>query len=296
MRAPGPSPSLSTLRKPRLLLAAVAVACAVLAPPLAAAQARRVVVLAPSAAEIVFALGAADRVVGVSDFAAGLPGAEGKERLGGFVPDLERIAALAPDLAVVSRDGTDRRAAERLSALGVRVVVTDAASLDGVYADVRRVGAALGRAAEAERLVDGMQRRVARAEERVRLRRGARRPTALAVIWPDPPVVAGRATFVGDLLERAGLDNVVPRSAGEWPRVSHETLVGWNPRLLVRPDTRENRAAFEAAFAPASRWQLLPAVRAGRVVVLDGDWLERPGPRLVDALEALVERLRAGTP
>jgi len=296
VRAPGPSPSFATLRKRQLFLAAAAVACVSVATSLGAAPPRRVVVLAPSAAEIVFALGAEDRVVGVSDFAAGLPGAKGKARLGGFVPDLERIAALAPDLAVVSRDGTDRRAAERLAALGVRVVVTDATSLDGVYADVRRVGAALGRVGEAERLVARMQQRVAAAEERVRARRGPPRPTALAVIWPDPPVVAGRATFVGDLLERAGLENVVPKGAGEWPRVSHETLVGWNPRFLIRPDTRENRAAFETALAPASRWHLLPAVRAGRVVVLDGDWLERPGPRLVDALEALVEKLHPGVP
>ena len=80
--------------------------------------------------------------------------------------------------------------------------------------------------------------------------------------------------------------------AGDWPRVTHETLVSWSPRIVVRPETRENSAAFAAAFAPGSRWLLLPAVREGRVLVLPGDWLERPGPRLVDALEALVERLR----
>ena len=252
---------------------------------------RRVVALAPSAAEIVYALGASDRVVGVSDYAADLPESRGKTRLGGFAPDLETVAALKPDLAVVSRDGTDRRAAERLAAIGVRVVVTDATTLSGVFEDVRRVGAALGRSAEAERLVASMERRAAAAEARSPARRAAPRPTAVALIWPDPAVVAGPATFVGDLLSRAGLANVVPASAGEWPRVSQETLVSWNPRLLVRPDTAENRAAFEGAFAAGSRWRLLPAVRDGRVVVLPGAWLERPGPRLVDALEALVSRL-----
>lgn len=284
------------MRTPHRLLAVLA-AAGLLAPAArAASPPRRVVVLAPSAAEIVYALGAADRVVGVSDFAAGLPGSEGKTRLGGFVPDLERIAALKADLAVVSRDGTDRRAAERLAGLGVRVVVTDATTLDGVLEDVRRVGSALGRNAEAERLVAAMERRISVAGARVLSRPGTARPSALAVIWPDPPVVAGRGTFVGDLLERAGLRNVVPEGAGEWPRVSYETLVGWNPRLVVRPDTAENRAAFVSAFGPSSRWHLVPSVREGRVLVLPGDWLERPGPRLVDALEALVERLRGGAP
>lgn len=273
--------------------------CALLgvATPLAAASPpRRVVALAPSAAEIVYALGAADRVVGVSDFAADLPESRGKVRLGGFTPDLERITALRPDLAVVSRDGTDRRAAERLAALGLPVVVTDATSLAGVFEDIRKVGAALGATAEAARLIDALERRARAAEARSKARRSPVRPSALALIWPDPPVVAGRATFVGDLLRRAGLANVVPDSAGEWPRVSYETLVAWNPRVLIRPETAENEAAFRAAFAPGSRWGLLPAARDGRVVVLPGAWLERPGPRLVDALEALVEKVREVTP
>jgi iron complex transport system substrate-binding protein len=276
----------------RLLAALASLAVAV---PAVAAPPRRVVALAPSAAEIVYALGAADRVVGVSDFAADLPASKGKVRLGGFAPDLERITALRPDLAVVSRDGTDRRAAERIASLGVRVVVTDGTSLAGVFEDVRRVGAALGLSPEADRLVASLSRRATAATERARVRSKGRR-RALALIWPEPPVVAGRATFVGDLLERAGLENVVPADAPEWPRLSHETLVAWDPDLLVRPETAENRAVFASAFAPGSRWGSLRAVKSGRVVVLPGAWLERPGPGLVDALEALVEALRGLKP
>ncbi|MBK9090125.1 MAG: ABC transporter substrate-binding protein [Holophagales bacterium] len=272
-------------------------ACALLAATApAVASPQRIVVLAPSSAEIVYALGAAKRVVGVSDFAADLPESSGKVKLGGFAPDLERIVALRPDLAVVSKDGTDRRAAERLASLGVRVVVTDASSLAGVFEDIRRVGSALGTTVEAARLVAALEARASAAQARSTARRGPHRPSALALIWPDPPVAAGPATFVGDLLARAGLSNVVPASAGEWPRVSHETLVAWNPRVVVRPETAENRAAFQAGFAPGGRWRLLPAVREGRVVVLPGAWLERPGPRLVDALEALVEKLREVVP
>lgn len=293
---PGLSPSPPLVRLFPGTLAAAVVAILAAATPLAAGAPRRVVALAPSAAEIVFALGAADAVVGVSDFAADLPESKGKARLGGFAPDLERIAALKPDLAVVSRDGTDRRAAERIASLGIRVVVTDATSLAGVFEDVRRVGGALGRTVEAERLVRGLERRAGAAGARSPARPGSARWSALALIWPDPPVVAGPATFVGDVLARAGLANVVPATAGEWPRVSHETLVAWDPGVLVRPETAENRGAFEAAFAAGSRWRLLPAVRDGRVIVLPGGWLERPGPRLVDALEALVEKLREAVP
>ena len=247
--------------------------------------------LAPSAAEILFALGAADRVVAVSDFAGDLPEARGKARTGGFTPDLERVVALAPDLVVASRDGTDRASFEALKRLGLRVLATAASSLEGVLEDVRTVGEAIGEEERAARLVEDARRRIAAAEARARARRasGAAPTSVLVVIWPDPPVVAGPSTFVGDLLRRALLVNVVPASAGEWPRVSYETLAAWNPDILVRPRTAENAEVFSRAFLSDARWRLTPAVREGRVVTLPGNWIERPGPRLVDALERLAE-------
>ena len=244
---------------------------------------RRVVALAPSAAEILFALGAASRVVGVPDFADDLPEAAGKARVGGFTPDLERIVALAPDLVVVSKDGTDRAAYEKVEALGLPVLVTSGTTLAGVLEDVARVGHALGEDDRARALVLALTKRIAAAESLGRAHSGAR---ALALIWPDPPVAAGAGTFVGDVVRRAGFTNVVPESAGDWPRVSFETLAAWNPDLVIRPETPENTGAFQRAFSDA-RWRLVNAVRAGRVVVLPGSLLERPGPRLVEALERL---------
>jgi iron complex transport system substrate-binding protein len=250
-----------------------------------------VVALAPSAAEILFALGAADRVVGVSDFAKDLPEARGTPTVGGFAPDLERVVSLAPDLVVASRDGTDRAAFEKLKSLGLPVLATTGASLTGVLEDIRAVGKALGEPSRAAELVASLEKRIQAAEAKAKAT--GRRATALAVIWPDPPVVAGRTTFVGDLLAHAGLDNAAPASAGEWPRVSHETLATWEPDLVIRPDTPENRAAFERSFTAEPRWRLLKAVREGRVITLPGALLERPGPGLVEALERLVKELPA---
>ncbi len=247
---------------------------------------RRIVALAPSAAEILFALGASDRVVAVPDFTGDLPEAAGKLRIGGFSPDLERVVALAPDLVVVSRDGTDRAAYEKLRSLGLPVVVTEARSLAGVLDDIRLVGDALGGPVGAGRLVADLSARIEAVGRRTASRRGPP-PSAVVVIWPDPPVVAGPDSFLGDLLSRAGLVNVVPRKAGEWPRVTYETLAVWNPDFVVRPETAENGPAFARALGPDGRWRLVPAVRAGRVIALPGAWLERPGPRLVDALERL---------
>ena len=222
-------------------------------------------------------------MVGVSDFARDLPLAAGKARLGGFTPDLERVVALAPDLVVVSRDGTDRAAWEKLTAMGLNVLVTGGTTLDGVLDDVARVGASIGETEKAAALVASLKRRIAAAEALGRAHRGK---TAVVLVWPDPPVVAGRGTFVGDVLARAGYANAVPASAGDWPRVSLETLAAWNPDLVVRPSTPENAEAFGAALSGGA-FRVVPAVKDGRVATLPGDLLERPGPRLVDALEAL---------
>jgi iron complex transport system substrate-binding protein len=232
----------------------------------------------------------------VPDLAADLPGAAGKARVGGFAPDIERIVSLAPDLVVASRDGTDRAAYERIRGLGLRVVVTGGTSLEGIYGDIRAVGAAIGSGRQAEELVASLRARVSRAAERIALAAKRRAvPTVLILIWPDPPVVAGPSSYLGDLLRQAGLKNAAA-GGQEWPRVSFETLSRWDPGLIVRPETKENAEAFRKAFGGNPLWQLVAAAREGRVVSIPGNWLERPGPRLIDALEALAERVAAERP
>ncbi len=274
-------------------MASAAPAAGAASPEAARPRAVRVVALAPSAAEILYALGAASRVVAVSDFAASLPESAGKARVGGFTPDVERVVALSPDLVVVSRDGTDRAAYDRLVALHLPVLVTQGRSLEGVYEDILAVGRALGEEGRAAPLVASLRARVAAAVTSSRERvaaSGRPLPTVAVLIWPDPPVVAGPSSFVGDLLRVGGIPNAVPASAGEWPRVTLETMTAWNPGVLVRPETRENAAAFSRGLSDP-RWRLVPAAAAGRIVPVPGDWLERPGPRLVDALEAILARL-----
>ena len=111
----------------------------------------------------------------------------------------------------------------------------------------------------------------------------------VALIWPDPPVAAGPTTFVGDLLRKAAVRNLVPASGGPWPRLSLETLAAGNPEFLIVPDADESREAFARSLA--GPLAILPAARLGRVLKIPGDWIERPGPRLVDALERLVDLL-----
>ena len=158
------------------------------------------------------------------------------------------------------------------------------------------MGAALGAGRQAEELISSLRARVNRARDRIaRSARQRPAPTVLILIWPDPPVVAGPSSYLGDLLRQAGLKNAA-QEGQEWPRVSFETLAQWDPGLIVRPETKENADVFRKALGANPLWQLVGAARNGRMVSIPGNWLERPGPRLVDALEALADRIAGEHP
>ncbi len=251
-----------------------------------ASPARRVVSLAPNLTEIVFAVGAGDRLVGVSDFSDYPPAASRLPRVGGIDVSAERIASLHPDLVLASGDGgTVRGAASALAASGVPVLAVSTTSLDEVLAAIRRIGARLGRSDEADALARGLDARrravVARAAAR-------RRPRAILLVWPDPPQAAGGKTFLNDVLSQAGAENLLGGRPG-WPVLSAEWLATAPIEVAVLPDSPGNRPVFDRAFSagPLSRGR----IAAARIIRVGESSLTRPGPRVFDALESLAEEL-----
>jgi iron complex transport system substrate-binding protein len=255
--------------------------------PPAAARPRRVVALAPNLTEIVFALGAGDSLVGVSEYSDYPEAARRIPRVGGLEVDPEKVAALRPDLVLAMAEGSARGAVSALEAAGLAVLVVPSGSLDAVLAGIRAVGARLGRADEAQRLVAALQER----RERVARKAAAagRRPRALLLVWPDPPQAAGGGTFLNDLLREAGADNLAGDRSG-WPVLSAEYLATAPVELLVIPDSEPTREAYARAFAtgPLSRG---PVTRA-RVLRLEESALTRPGPRVFETLEKLADGIR----
>jgi len=252
----------------------------------AAGGARRIVTLAPNLTEIVFALGAGDRLVGVSEYSDYPEAARAIPRVGGLEVDPERVAALSPELVLAIAEGSGRGAVGALQAAGVPVVVVPSGSLDAVLEAIRIVGQRLGREAESQALVEELSRKRAAVRARAAT---SRRPRALLLVWPDPPQAAGAGTFLDDVLHEAGGDNVVAERRG-WPLLSKEYLATADVDVLVVPDSAETRPAYERAFStgPLSRG---PIARA-RVVRLDEAALTRPGPRVFDMLERLSQALR----
>ncbi len=259
------------------------------------ADPRRVVALAESVTEIVFAVGRGERLVGTTRFADHPPEALRLPRVGTYIQlDIERIAALRPDLGIGTRDGNPRAAVERLEALGIPVYVTHPMGLAAMIASIREIGRLLNAEGRAEELARDLERRIAAVAARAQAQ--GRRPRVFFQIGVDPVVSAGRGTFLHELIETAGGENAAGEAEG-YPQYSAEHLVRLAPEVVVIT-TMTQGADFEAVRRGWSRFPNIPAVRDGRVHVVDAAVFNRPAPRLVDGLETLARLVHpaAGSP
>ena len=250
---------------------------------------RRIISLAPSLTEILYALGAGDAVVGVTDYATYPPEVEIKPSVGGGInPNLEVIVALKPDLIFVSADANRWDTITQLEQLQIPVFGIKPVGIEGVFASIDKVGQVLGGKREAEELVAGMRRRMATVSEKVK---GLARPKVLYVIWIDPLIVAGGGTVINGLIDVAGGTNVV-RIPG-FSRYSLEQVLVHEPDVIVLaldggvPEDRE-------VLRRLPGWREMRAVREGAVRVIDANLINRPGPRIVEAAEFLAGLLHPG--
>ena len=266
-------------------VATAAAACAPSAvPPTSERAANRIVSLTPALTEILFAVGAGDRVVGVTAYCDYPPVATSLPKVGGYVnPSVEAVLALSPDLVVVSPGPGNREAALAMQRSGLRLEVVAAETLDESIAAIERVGVLCGEesagralAAEVRDRLNAVSKRVA---ERPRVR-------ALFCLQIDPIIAAGQGTLPGQLLEVAGGRNVV--DAPRYPRLGIESIFATKPEVILqarmdRPEAGAER--LEETFW--SRWPAIPAVASGRVRILSDGQALRPGPRVAQAAESL---------
>ena len=241
---------------------------------------RRIVSLAPSSTEILYALGVGDRIVGVDQYSDWPLAAAKLPRVGSeLAPSVERIVALAPDVVFVSTSANARELPAQLERLGARVVVSHVVTLDDLWRDIATSGDAVGRHDAATALVAQLRARVAATHARVAVLPS---PKVLVVVWADPLTVAGGHSFVDDVVRAAGGDNIAGDSTQPYPQYSVERMLARAPEVIV-VGSHEGGPSLAPLTAHAS----LPAVRNGRVHSVDGDLLFRPGPRLVDGIELL---------
>lgn len=248
-----------------------------------AAPPRRIVSLVPGVTEMLFAIGAEEKLIGVTDFCDFPAAARRKPRVGSMLaPSLETVVALQPDLVVATDSGNSDATRVQLERLRLPVYLVSPRGVADVFRTMEQLGTLTGQGARAAEAVAGLQRRVRAVVERVAARP---RPRVLYVVWPEPLIVPGRGAAVSELIELAGGASVTADAAEGYPRWSVEAAVAGAPELIVL-------ARHGAGTGPVSRdkWERfagLPAIRTGRIHNVDGDLFHRFGPRVVDALEIL---------
>jgi iron complex transport system substrate-binding protein len=248
--------------------------------------ARRIVPLAPDVTEIAFAVGAGGRVVAVIPAADYPPAVRSLPRV--RPDDAEAILALQPDLVLATTAGNDPRIVSRLRQLGTRVCTVDVTSFARLADACRLIGEVTGLTAAGTRLAQEITARAGKLTERAQM---LPRRRALYVVWWEPLIVAAPGSFHDDLLHRAGLDDLAPRGGGRYPRVDPEVLLDPRLEVVVATDEADLHAGFRSITATPAGERLRRGDTA--VIWLPADAASRPGPRLVEALQALVSAREA---
>jgi len=251
----------------------------------------RVVSLAPSVTEIIFAVGAGDRLVGVTTFCNYPEQARSIAKIGDtMTPNMEAIVALRPDVVFVSSASQLEGFTRLLEQNGIAVYVIDPQSLPDLYGkSLRQLGTLFGKNDDASRLADSLERRH---REICRITNGCADqaeggPAAVRVfvqVSREPLFTVGKGSFLRQVIRDAGGILVTEDVETAFPNLSKETASALNPEALILSDSEDNRE-------PNDAFKNSPAMRNGRVYRVNADLISRPGPRLIDALEQIARDL-----
>jgi len=255
----------------------------------------RIVSLAPSNTEILFAVGAGDKVVGVTnfcnypyDFAAWIE-AGNMTSIGSFKnPSVEPIVELEPDLVLASKQSV--AAVESLRNYGVNVLVLDAKNISDVLRDILLVGSAVDHYNEAVALESDLRQKIDAIANQ------AADATSTPKVYHEvyPSMSAGPETFIDELITLAGGENIFHDASTRYPTVSSEAVIEKNPAIMVFPDSYMGREHFSETMEDVKNrpgWELISAVQNDTIYEINSDIISRAGPRLADALETLAKMI-----
>ena len=247
----------------------------------------RIVSLAPNLTEIVYAVGAGNRLVGNTTFCDYPAAARDVAKVGDTLqPSIERILALRPQLVLVSTASQLEAFTKQLNEHQIAVYVTDPRDLEGVFRSILGVGDLLNEPVAAAGLVKQLRARNEQVERAV-----AGRPVVSVFfqLSGQPLYTAGKTSFVTNLIQRAGGRSVTADVNEAWPRLSDEAALASRPEAIIMLSGDAMGAAANTKVAAALKNS--PAALSGRVYLINGDLLTRPGPRLIDGLDQMAHAL-----
>lgn len=254
------------------------------------APARRVVSLSPHATELLFAAGAGDKVVGVVKYSDFPEAARRLPRVGdNSALDLERILALKPDLIVVWMHGNSQRQVEALRQLKLPVFYSEPKHLTDLPAAIETLGTLMGTPAKAQASAEAFRTRY----EALRKQYASRAPVSVFYqVWTQPLMTLNGTHMVSDVIRLCGGVNIFADEAPLVPRVSVEAVLAKQPEAMFTATPGATVSDKPLATLDSWRkWPQLPAVAHDNLFGIDGDLINRPGPRILDGARAMCEDL-----
>jgi len=258
----------------------------------AATAPARIVSAAPNLTEILFALGLDEQIVGVTQGSSYPPAAARKPRVGTFwQPNIETVIAARPDLVALLTFPQQQSLADRLRRLGIHCLTLEIWTVDDLFGATSALGRATGKEQDALRLVADIKMRIKRLQTRLA---GKERTKVLWVVQREPLRIAGRDTFINELIELAGGENAIGPTLHKYPPIGGEQVLACGAEVIIEPAMIPGRIDSQRAQALAywQRFANVPAVIDSRIHVIDGDVVSRLGPRLYEAVETIAKCLR----
>jgi len=258
------------------------------------ASVSRIVSLAPNLTEILCGIGLGEKLVGVSSYSNYPPAVKKLPKVGGFASlNIEMIVSLRPDMAVATMDGNSKADVTKLRSLGIPVFCVFPNNVKGLMRSIEQLGRLFRRERQAKELVSNIDLVVKQVKlKAASFTRSRGRPRVLIALDIKPVVSASAQTFLGELIEIAGGVNVVGASDIRYPRLGLETIVASAPDVILVTGHGSRKGLLKELRSWA-RWREIPAIRNGRVYLLDPDITTRPGPRVAGALMTIQRNLFA---
>ncbi len=247
----------------------------------------RILSLAPSVTEMLFAIGAGGQVAGVTQFCDFPPEALRKPKVGYANPNVESLVALQPDLILAPREFLKSDLIASLDNLKIPIFILSDQTVEDIFSHMQTIGRIVERQAEAAALVMELRQQLAAIKQRVQGRPPVR---VLYVLNSQPLITPGPGSFIDQLIALAGGINVAAKSVSPYPRLSMETVLLEDPEVLIFP-VGATEGISEGEQLAWKRWSGLSAIKQGRMYQIPADLLNRPGPRIVQGLERLATLL-----
>jgi len=246
----------------------------------------RIVSIAPSNTEFLFALGLDEKIVGVTDICNYPVVAAEKERVGGFAePSVEKIIELKPELVVAA--SLHQAVVEQLDQLNIPVIVLNAQNIQQILDNIEMLGKATGATEAAEALMEQITEDIKLVDDKVKTLIENDKPLVYFEVWHDPIMTAGPNTFINELITRAGGINIAADAPTDYPVYSLEDLIARQPEVMIY--THGVEAVEQIKSRP--NWESVLALKYGRVYLVEEDLVLRPGPRIAKGLMEISMKL-----